>query len=235
MNSSELKGYLTGLIFGDARIDNGVTKRAIRMRSINKDFIYKIKSDLESCSNFDIVVNFHQGKWANGCNHKDNWELYIKAHPYFAKKYHHFYDDYKHRVASKEALSWLTPNGLANWYMSDGYVCLVGKSANNIRSRRIDICTDRYSLETVEAMSRMLKDKFNLNCSIIKRDKFRRLRIQQSSYETFINLVKPYMVDSMMYKLYLGYEYQPVWMSDENWQIQMNLRSANTQTDNAVG
>ena len=42
MNSSELKGYLTGLIFGDARIDNGVTKRAIRMSSINKDFIYKI-------------------------------------------------------------------------------------------------------------------------------------------------------------------------------------------------
>lgn len=235
MNSSELKGYLTGLIFGDARIDNGVTKRAIRMRSINKDFVEKIKSDIESCTNFEVVINYNQGKWANGCNHKDNWELYIKAHPYFAKKYHHFYDDYKHRIASKEALSWLTPNGLANWYMSDGYVCLVGKNSGNIRSRRIDICTDRYSIDTVQKMSNMLKGRFNIDTSIIKRDKFRRLRISQSSYETFINLVKPYMVNSMMYKLYLGYEQQPVWMSNDNWNLQMNLLSAITLTCNDEG
>lgn len=235
MNSSELKGYLTGLIFGDARIDNGVTKRAIRLRSVNKDFVEKIKSDIESCANFDIVINYHQGKCANGCNHKDNWELYIKAHPYFAKKYSHFYDDYKHRIASKEALNWLTANGLANWYMSDGYVCLVGKNSGNIRNRRIDICTDRYSLDTVQKMSDMLKERFNIDTSIIKHDKFRRLRIKQSSYETFINLVKPYMVNSMMYKLYLGYEQQPVWMSNENWDLQINLRSAITLTCNDEG
>lgn len=42
MNSSELKGYLTGLIVGDGYIDGGVTKRAFAIKSINKEFIYKI-------------------------------------------------------------------------------------------------------------------------------------------------------------------------------------------------
>ena len=127
MNSSELKGYLTGLIFGDGYIDHGVTNRAFRIRSINKDFIEKIYNDLSSCTNFKMSIIFHKGGFANGCNHKDHWELYIKAHPYFAKKYHHFYDDFGKRVVTKDSLSWLNDKGLANWYCGDGYICLVGK------------------------------------------------------------------------------------------------------------
>lgn len=33
MNSSELKGYLTGLIVGDGYIDKGVTKRAFEIKN----------------------------------------------------------------------------------------------------------------------------------------------------------------------------------------------------------
>ena len=42
MNSSELKGYLTGLILGDGRIDNGVT-------NIKEVRIYK--------QDFDAILN----------------------------------------------------------------------------------------------------------------------------------------------------------------------------------
>lgn len=235
LNSSELKGYLTGLIFGDARIDNGVTKRALEIASIQYDFIMKLKEDLESCTNFQCSIKFTPAHFSCGCYHRDNWTLRIAAHPYFAKKYHHFYDDYKHRVASKEALSWLTPAGLANWYMSDGYVCLVGKTKGIIRDRRVDICTDRYSLHTVQAMSDMLQNRFGLNCSIICRGKTYRIRIQKNSYQKFYDLVAPHIVPSMQYKLYLGYEQKPHWMSDQMWQHQIDLRSAITQTASAAG
>ena len=56
MNSSELKGYLTGLIFGDGCIDKGITKRAFEIKSIDKNFIDKIKNDIESCTNFQISI-----------------------------------------------------------------------------------------------------------------------------------------------------------------------------------
>lgn len=235
MNSSELKGYLTGLIFGDGCIDKGVTKRAFSIKSIDKNFIDKIKDDIESCTNFQISIKYTPAHESCGCSHKESWELRIKAHPYFNKKYHHFYDDYRNRIASKEALNWITPNGIANWYMSDGYVCLVGRTKGVIKNRRIDFCTDRYSLPVIESMKDMFDKRFNLQTSIIKRGKFYRLRVCQNSYEKFINLIRPYMIDTMMYKLYLGYEYQPKWMSDDMWNLQNNLRSAITLTDNAEG
>lgn len=223
INSSELKGYLTGLIFGDGYIDGGNTKRAFVIKSINKDFIDEIKANLESCTNFKINVRDIPEHDSCGCHHKESWELRVQAHPYFAKKYHHFYDDYRHRIASKESLEWLTPHGLANWYMCDGYICLVGKTKGFIRSRRIDICTDRYSKQTVESMCIALRNKFRLDTSIIKRNDQYRIRIKQTSYNDFISLIAPYIVNSMRYKLYLGYETQPYWMDDDVWTIQEEI------------
>lgn len=235
MNSSELKGYLTGLIFGDAYIDKGVTKRAFILKTINQDFALKIKEDIESCSPFQVFIKYNPSIIKNGVSHKENWEVKIYAHPYFAKKYHHFYDDYKNRIASKEALNWITPEGLANWYMCDGYVCLVGKESGLIKNRRIDFCTDRYSLTTIEAMQNMLKKRFNIESSVIKRGKFYRIRIKATSYETFINLIKPYIVPSMLYKLYLGYSTRPKVLTEEGWSFQKYLQSAIALTSKVEG
>lgn len=205
------------------------------LKSISYDFITKVKADLETCNTFSVQISFTPAHYSGGCYHRDSWELRVKAHPYFAKKYHWFYDDYKHRRASKEALHALDANGLANWYMCDGYVCLVGKNKGQIKDRRIDICTDRYSRDTVEAMRHMLKTKFQLDTSLIQRNHTYRIRISKSSYQRFFDLIHDYLVPSMQYKLYLGYEQQPAWMSDEMWQYQMDLHSAITQTALAVG
>lgn len=234
MNSSELKGYLTGLILGDGTIDKGITKRSFQIRSINKDFIDKIEEDLKSCTNFHIIRRYEAEHFSCGCNHKENWVLIIKAHPYFNKKYHYFYDDFRKRIITTESLKWLTPNGIANWYMSDGYICLVGKTKGVIRSRRMDICTDRYKKEDVQKISNYY-NSIGIKTSLIKRDKFYRIRISKESYEKFIFMIYPYIVESMKYKLYLGYESQPKWMTNEMWNLQENLKSAIAQTDNAVG
>lgn len=235
MNSSELKGYLTGLILGDGYIDKGVTKRAFEIRSIDFHFIEKIKSDLETCTNFNITIKHTPERDSCGCHHRENWTLRIKAHPYFNKKYHHFYDDYRKRIVSDEALNWITPQGIANWYMSDGYVCLVGKTKGCIRDRRIDICTDRYSKETVMRMQQMFQNRFNIDTSLNKRGERYRLRIKSNSYATFIKMIEPYIIPTMQYKLYLGYEQQPIWMDGDMWRLQENLRSAITLTDKTEG
>ncbi len=224
MNSSKLKGYLTGLIIGDGYIDKGVSKRRFEIKSINEDFIDKIYNDLMSCTNFNLIKKeFDSYMDKNGVNHKKSYSLNIESHPYFAKKYHNFYDDYRKRIVSNDALKWLNEEGLANWYMSDGYVCLVGKTKGKIRSRRVDICTDRYSLETVEKISNSLKNRFNIETSVIKRDRFYRLRVKLESYESFFAMIRPHIVPSMMYKLYLGYEKQPKWMSDKDWEFQNSI------------
>ena len=235
MNTSELKGYLTGLIIGDGYIDKGITKRAFEIKSINKDFIDKIYNDIKSCTDFDVCVQYRPSRIdKNNVHHKEFWILRIKSHPYFNKKYHNFYNDYRERIISKNAISWLTPNGLANWYMSDGYICLVGKTKGIIRNRRLDICTDRYEYENIKILCDMLYKKFNLQFNIVKRGICYRIRLATSDYMKFINMIKPYIVPSMMYKLYLGYEKQPKWMNDEDWEFQNSI-SAITLTDKAEG
>lgn len=236
MHSSELKGFLTGLMFGDGYIDKGVTKRGFRIKTIYSDFADDIANKLQSCT-FDLSNNYHQARDSNGVHHKEYWEIITKAHPYFAKKYHHFYNDNRKRRISKEAMNWLTPMGLAYWYMSDGYIYLVGKTKGFIRDRRIDLCTDRFSYDTVVAITNMLQSKYNLQCSIIKRNDRYRVRIKRDSYSTFYNLIAQYIfpIKSMQYKLYFGYNTKPDWMNDQMWQLQLELRSATTLTDNAEG
>ena len=224
MNTSELKGYLTGLIIGDGYIDSGITKRGFRIKSIYKDFIDQIYNDINSVNTFSLSVHYLRPYIdKNLVRHQECWELYIKSHPYFAKKYHHFFDDYKHRHVSKDAMNWLTPSGLANWYMSDGYVCLVGIRSGNINSRRVDICTDRYTLENINMMCDCLEKKFDLHFSPIKRGEYWRIRLRQKDYTKFINIIKPYIVTSMIDKLYLGYRKQPRWMSDSDWEFQNSI------------
>lgn len=228
MNSSELRGFLTGLILGDGSIDKGVTKRAFRIKSTHPDFLSFIQDNLEQCSNFEIRVKSYPMRKSKDCIHRPYSELIIGAHPYFAKKYHHFYDDYRRRVVSKEAYTWINDIGLAAWYMSDGYMCLVGKTKERIRDRRVEICADRYSEDIVENMIAMLKEKFGLSCSKIRRGSKFRIRILKQSYGDFYKLVSPYIVPSMRYKLYFGYELKPEWMDEMMWDEQERLQSAMT-------
>lgn len=235
MNSSELKGYLTGLIIGDGHIDKGITKRSFRIKTIYEDFANKIKQDLESCSNFNVSIRHYNPYIKNNVCHKEYWELYIKAHPYFNKIYNHFYDDYKHRRMSSEVYAWLNSAGLANFFMCDGYICLVGKKSGIIKDRRLEICMDRYNKSYVDKMISTLKSKFDIDSSIAKRGNAYRIRILSSSYQKFFDIVNPYIVDSMKYKLHFAYNKRPKWCDDKFWNFQCSLLSANALTSNVEG
>lgn len=232
MNSTKLRGYLTGLILGDGSIDKGVHKRAFEIKSINKDFIDKIYSDLNKSTDFSIEVKEHPSEFRDGVNRKTYWTLRIKAHPYFNKKYNYFYDDYRKRRITKETLNWLNEEGLANWYMSDGYVTLVGKSKGEIRSRRVDICTDRYKKEDIEKIQQYFKDVWDIDTNLIKRiDKYR-IRISLKDSQKFFLLISDHITDSFKYKLNLSYDYQPNWMCDEYYNLMKEIQKCEYPTEN---
>lgn len=229
MNSTELRGYLTGLILGDGTINKGVQKRSFEIKSINEDFIMQIYKDITSCSDFDVMVKYVEAYTdKNWVNHKANYTLTIKAHPYFNKKYNYFYDDYRKRRITTESLHWLTLQGLANWYMSDGYICLVGKTKGFIRDRRVDLCTDRYKKEDVVKIQTYLKNKWGWDTSLIKRKTNQkvmyRLRFTKISAQDFLYQIHPYIVPSFHYKLDMAYDYQPTWMTDDYYNLMTEIQ-----------
>lgn len=66
------------------------------------------------------------------------------------------------------------------------------------------LCTDSFSEEEVLRLIDILRNKFNLSCGIIKYNKNNnsyRIRINKSSMENLISIVKPYTNPSMFYKL----------------------------------
>lgn len=226
LRSSELKSFFNGIILGDGHIHSGITKRALEIKSINKDFIEFLSNTISENTNLKYVIKEFDESFKKDVHRKKYWSLYIKSHPIFAKKYHHFYDDYKNRKISNEVIRDITPITLAIWYMSDGYVCLVGKTKGDITCRRVDICTDRYKLDDIKRLVLGLKDKLDLDFSIIKRKNLYRIRLKSNSYSRFFEMVYPYIVPSMKYKCYLGYSYQPKYISDWLYSIQEECRSA---------
>lgn len=221
MNSSKLKGYLTGLILGDGHIDKGVSKRAFSIKSINFDFIEEIQSTLSETTNFTMYIKQIPSSYKDGVNRKAYQELRIKAHPYFAKKYHYFYNDFKKRVITTTTLSWLNLEGLANWYMSDGYITLVGKTKGIIKDRRVELSTDRYSYNDVLKIKRYFEESFGYKVKIIdrKRNNQYRIRISLKDAQDFFVMIRPHVVDSFLYKLDMKYDYKPEWMTEEYYSL----------------
>ncbi len=227
MNSSTLKGYLTGLILGDGSIDNGVKKRGFELKSVRKDFIYKVETDLISVG-FTVDVKELPAYEKDGVHYQTAWRLYVKSHPYFAKIYHHFYDDHRNRRVTREALGWLNDVGLANWYMSDGYVTLVGRTKGVIKDRRVELATDRYSFNDVLK----IRDYFHTEYGYVvkevnrRRNNQYRLRMSLLSAQHFFLRIAPHVLPSMSYKIILPYDKYPYWMCQEYITLVERLQSA---------
>jgi hypothetical protein len=72
--------------------------------------------------------------------------------------------------------------------MDDGY-CSNGDLA---------LCTQSFKKEEIVFLSNFLKEKYNIE-TIVRKDNV--LYIRRRSHSIFINLIKPYIIESMMYKI----------------------------------
>jgi hypothetical protein len=86
----------------------------------------------------------------------------------------------------------LTPRGLAFWIMDDG----------SRQDSGLHISVYAFTNEDVDKLMFTLQDKFNFRCSIhYNRDKKPRIYIFKESMDNLRNLVKPYFIKEMLYKL----------------------------------
>jgi hypothetical protein len=70
-------------------------------------------------------------------------------------------------------------------------------------NKTVRLATNCFSLTELEFLCKLLKTKFNLEVTVQKSgvDKKNILYIKTSSLDVFKNLVKPFMLPSMLYKL----------------------------------
>ena len=97
-----------------------------------------------------------------------------------------FYRD-NHKVYPEELSNWISPLSIAVWYMDDGYC----KDKNCILS------TESFDLNDRKQLAKKLQE-FGVEVILRKSGK---LRIRSKSLPKFFELIRPYIHQSMAYKL----------------------------------
>lgn len=97
----------------------------------------------------------------------------------------------------------LTPRAVAYMYMDDGSLKYRGHS-NAMR-----ICSESFSKEGVEILQAAIYEKFQISLKLTKKNKNGvlvgyRLAISEAESSKFRELIQPYLVDCMKYKVSNG-------------------------------
>lgn len=113
--------------------------------------------------------------------------------PIFKEYFDLFYRDHR-KVIPSTIGELLTPIGLAVWFMDDG-------STKSKESRGRILCTHAFSQKEVLLLCDVLKEKFFLEATPRKQKDGTEIYISGHSSTQLRNLIEPYVVSSMRYKL----------------------------------
>lgn len=115
-----------------------------------------------------------------------------------------FYNNGK-KYFTYKMLNYLTPLGMAIWFMDDGSKAIhYNKNHTNIKSRELYIST--YMSKTEHCSIIKFFNKLGIVCKERKdRDKFR-LAMNSTNAKKFISIISPFICSSMQYKIDLQYK-----------------------------
>lgn len=117
----------------------------------------------------------------------NRYAVRLLAHPVFETLYNELYINGV-KTITKEYLNKLTPRSLAYWFMDDG--CNYGTLATNC-----------FSKEECELIRNWLYAKYNIETTLQRNNKQYLVYIRAKSRQSFYDLVSPYFIPSMLYKI----------------------------------
>lgn len=188
---SELqKQFIYGSLLGDMSI--GMNKRSknarislIHCQKQEELFMKKVELLGEFMGNYKL----YEGTLDKRTGKKyPTFKGNSKAHEEFTKIYHLFYPEGK-KIITKEILDNIThPIALAYWFMDDG-------------NSKGTIATNGFIEQEVDLLVNWLNFFWKIDCSKQKQLNNFVIHIKSDSRKQFEELIKPYMVESMYYKL----------------------------------
>jgi hypothetical protein len=189
--SPEEHDLIIGSLLGDA---------SIRQRKKNSCFRFTHSLKQKTYAEFKnkILLNFNISEFREvkrkiGAYVIQAMDFSTKTHPMFNYYRNLFYKN-GIKIVSKEILDQLNPRSLAFWICDDG-------SYDN-KQGYIVICSNAYTFEEHQLMKKFFKEKFGLDPTIGFRDgKYYFLRFKQEDSKKLIEIIKPYITQSMKYKI----------------------------------
>ncbi len=182
---------ILGSLMGDASVRKREKNSCFRVAHSIKQKDY-IEWKLEILKYFNIS-EFEERKRI--INEREVKMIYLatKTHQVFNYYRNLFYREGMKKI-TLEILNQLTPRSLAIWVCDDG-------SYNN-KQGYIVLCTNSFSFEEHKLMKEFFNKKFGLDPTIGFRDgKYYYLRFKQEDTGKLINIIEPFIPNSMLYKI----------------------------------
>lgn len=188
-----------GLMLGDASLQTQNKGKNYRLKF---EWSNKTKPYLDHVFNlFDewVLSNPHQkSRLSPKGNLVVNWGFQTISHEAFNPLANLFLINNKKGITESLIPNYLTARGLAYWFMDDGGKLDYNKNSKN---KSLVLNTQSFTEEEVEKLSNGLKAKFQLDCSVRANKGKKVIVINNNTYPLFYDLVNPYIITEMKYKL----------------------------------
>ena len=197
--SIEQREASIGLLLGDASLqtqNNGKTYRLkFEWSSKIKPYVMHIHSLFDEW----VISNPHEKvRVSPKGNTVTNLGFQTISHKAFNPLAELFINNKKKSISDLLIQNHLTARGLAYWWNDDGGKLDYNKNSKN---KSIVLNTQSFTDLEVETMSQELSNKFNLICEVRSNKGKKVIVINSVSYPIFRNLIDPYILPEMAYKL----------------------------------
>ena len=180
---------LAGCLLGDGYIFKRGTIQ-IEQGERQKDYLFWKYEELKS---------IRSGKVGKVIRKKKSG-IITSSYRFFSRQYFRVWrrSMYKNgrKIIPPSVLDLITPLSLAIWYMDDGF---------KKNDYSIIIATDSFSIASLKKLRLMLQDKWFINTRVAIKTtagkRFRRLTIGSYDLVRFFELIRPYIIPSMRYKI----------------------------------
>jgi LAGLIDADG DNA endonuclease family protein len=180
---------LIGLLLGDAHLE---TQNKGRTYRIKFEYSVKQREYLDHLYELFEEWTLSPPRTKSDSTH-NNVCFQTVSHSAFRFYAHQFYDERKKRVP-ENIHRFLTPRAIAYWYMDDGSI----KSKD---SKGVIFNTQCFTREEVARLVEALQRDFGLEAKERRQPEGWQIYISGKSYERFREIVDPYVIDSMRYKI----------------------------------
>ncbi|MCX6750108.1 MAG: hypothetical protein NTZ83_01495, partial [Candidatus Pacearchaeota archaeon] len=189
--SQEEHDLIVGSLMGDASIRQREKNSCFRVAHSVKQEKY-INFKLNLLRNFNIS-EFERRKRIINNREVNMIYLSTKTNAVFNYYRNLFYKSGR-KIVSQEILNQLNARSLAYWICDDGSFCK--------KQEYFIICTNSYNLEEHKLMKQFFNEKFKLNLTIgFRNEKYYYLRFNKEDSKKLIEIIKPFIPQSMNYKI----------------------------------
>lgn len=207
------KDLIFGSLLGDGNLQTSTNGKTWRYRAIqkseHKEYLFHKYKILQNLCNYAPKENEILDERTGNLIKRWSFNTLTNTSLKFFGNLFYTYDINKQKWIKKVPLkleTFLTPRALAYFYMDDGALKWFGHS-NAMR-----ICTENFSREDTNRIKNSLKNLYNIEIGLTKKHlkngetRFR-ISISEKSSNSFRELIKPYLVECMKYKVSDGNYY----------------------------